>query len=538
VSEGRPATAGADGRLLATGPKWWGRPLLISLVAFGSALPLLWPAIPPLSDLPGHLGRYHVELVLSQSATLQRWYDFHWAPLGNLGVDLLILPLGRMFGVELGTKLLVMAIPPLSVAGYIATARAVHHRVPPLAWLTAPLAYSYPFQFGFVNFCLGVALAFLAFALWVHMERRGGLVRIVLFAGVAPLLWLTHIYGWAVLCILVGSRQLARRAHGDKRPLMSWAGVMLPCTTLLTPLLIMLAFPAPTGRPLAEDWFNLVAKSIFLVSPLRDHWREWDILSALLLIGVAAVAALSKTIILVALFILMPRTLIGSTLADMRIVPVALACGLLMARPAADDASRDGRLAMLALGFTAARLTATTASFLAYDRQFGQELAAVDFIPRGASMVALVGSGRRDGAGVSGWSLPRNGHLPSLALVRRDAFADDQFVTKGQLLTLRGSPVAGIARDPDQYASTGATMLAKLNLIDPSRVSALWLIDDPRGPAPPPRGFKIVWRDRLSSVALSTVRSAGIAACLRLGPKTCQVRDASNAPDQVLITSR
>jgi hypothetical protein len=35
------------------------------------ALPLLWPDIPPLVDLPGHMGRYRVQLDLANSPELQ-----------------------------------------------------------------------------------------------------------------------------------------------------------------------------------------------------------------------------------------------------------------------------------------------------------------------------------------------------------------------------------------------------------------------------------------------------------------------------------
>ena len=55
-----------------------------------SALPLLWPDVPPLLDLPGHMGRYRVQLDLATSPDLQQFYGFHWQLIGNLGIDLLV----------------------------------------------------------------------------------------------------------------------------------------------------------------------------------------------------------------------------------------------------------------------------------------------------------------------------------------------------------------------------------------------------------------------------------------------------------------
>ena len=118
---------------LAGANRWWERPSFLIAIALVSAVPLLWPEIPPLVDVPGHIGRYRVELDLHSSADLQRYYDFRWALIGNLGVDILILPLAPVIGLEPAVKLIVAAIPPLTVLGMFAIAREVHGRVPPTA---------------------------------------------------------------------------------------------------------------------------------------------------------------------------------------------------------------------------------------------------------------------------------------------------------------------------------------------------------------------------------------------------------------------
>ncbi|RZM35880.1 MAG: hypothetical protein EOP67_09435, partial [Sphingomonas sp.] len=115
-------------------------------VALASIIPLLWPQIPPLVDLPGHMGRYRVQLAIGDNPWLAQWYDFRWSLIGNLGVDLLIEPLAPIFGLELAVKLIVMAIPALTVSGLLWMAREVHGRIPATALFALPLAYSYPFQ--------------------------------------------------------------------------------------------------------------------------------------------------------------------------------------------------------------------------------------------------------------------------------------------------------------------------------------------------------------------------------------------------------
>jgi hypothetical protein len=52
-------------------------------------------------------------------------------------------------------------------------AREVHNRLPPTVAFALPLAFGHPFMFGFVNFALSMAFAFLAFGLWLRLGRLG-----------------------------------------------------------------------------------------------------------------------------------------------------------------------------------------------------------------------------------------------------------------------------------------------------------------------------------------------------------------------------
>ena len=65
---------------------WWSTRAFAVAMMLAAMVPLLWPAIPPLIDLPGHMGRYAVE-VAPPGSPLHRWFHFEWAVIGNLGVD-------------------------------------------------------------------------------------------------------------------------------------------------------------------------------------------------------------------------------------------------------------------------------------------------------------------------------------------------------------------------------------------------------------------------------------------------------------------
>src|SRR5438034_1754629 len=175
---------------------WWETRLCLALVVLATMLPLVYPPVPPLVDLLGHMGRYRVELDLHHSPWLRQYYDYHWAAIGNLGVDLLVIPLGKLLGLEAAVKLIVLLIPPLTAIGFLWVAREVHGRVPPTAFFALPFIYGFPFMFGFVNFALSVALAFLAFGLWLRLglqERTGR--RGWLFVQCSVVVFVGHIYG-------------------------------------------------------------------------------------------------------------------------------------------------------------------------------------------------------------------------------------------------------------------------------------------------------------------------------------------------------
>jgi hypothetical protein len=138
---------------------WWQTRWFVLAAMLAACVPLLWPDIPPIVDLPGHMGRYRVQLDRGAHPWLTDWYQFRWSLIGNLGVDLLIEPLAPLIGLEPAVKLIILTIPALTVGGLLWIAREVHGRIPPTALFALPLAYGYPFHFGFVNFALSMAWA-------------------------------------------------------------------------------------------------------------------------------------------------------------------------------------------------------------------------------------------------------------------------------------------------------------------------------------------------------------------------------------------
>ncbi|TVV75646.1 hypothetical protein [Sphingomonas solaris] len=441
-------------------PGWWSdRRYLLLLVAL-SAVPLLWPSLPPLTDALGHLARYHVEMAIDTSPWLHRYYAFHWALLGNLGVDLLVIPLSALVGVQLAVKLIAIAIPTLTAAGLLLVAREAHGgRVPPTAAFALPLAYGFPFQFGFLNHTLSMALALLAFALWLRLGRAGRYrLRAGLFLAIAPLIWLAHVFGWGVLGLLCLAAELARdRQGGGSRWHALWRApiAVLP---LAPPLILMALWRSGAVAGMTGDWFNFTAKLAYFAASLRDRWFAFDVGSVLLLTGLILAAlfrrgglrfqhmlALAALILFIA-YLLLPRILLGSAYADMRLIPYVLAIAVIAIRPREDARRIAPVLAVAALAFFGVRTAATTVNFIGYDRAYSRQLAALDVVPPGSRILVLV-SLQCQGS----WVTTRMDHLGSQAIVRRDAFVNGQWVMPGaQLLQVTYKAAGRFATDPSQ----------------------------------------------------------------------------------------
>ncbi|MEO5938426.1 MAG: hypothetical protein ABIQ43_05395 [Sphingomonas sp.] len=518
---------------------WWQTRRFVVAMAVLSMVPLLWPDIPPLVDLPGHMGRYRVQLDLHTYPWLTDWYDFHWQLIGNLGIDLLVELLNPIFGLELSVKLIVLSIPPLIVIGLLWIAREVHGRIPATALFALPLAYCFPLQFGFINFMLSMALALPLFALWLRLGRLGKLkFRAAIFVPISCALWVCHTFGWGVLGVLAFSAEMVREhdrakqssehrfnpitVGGIKRWSVAWVRGGVHCLPLALPLLLMVAWRSGqhvTGE--TADFFNWRAKFAWLTMILRDRWIAFDIGSSALLALVLAISFRDRnieysrnlglsTLFLILVFVFLPRIVFGSAYADMRLAPFMVAIALIAVRPRPfpDDANQIARrrrtmarIAALALAFVIVRTAGTTVSYVLFSQRYDRELKALDHVPVGARLISFVGQNC-----LADWKMSRLEHMPALALERRMAYTNDQWSMAGaQLLTTKYAPARPFAHDPSQITTLTQCPREYWRPIDRSLAKFpraafdyVWLISPPPYDPKYTQDLTPIWRDGTS----------------------------------------
>lgn len=488
---------------------WWETRTFVVLMVLLSAVPLLYPPLPPLVDLIGHMGRYRVMLD-GDVPSLASVYSFQWALMGNLGVDLAVYPLARLIGLEPAVKLVVLLIPMITTAGMLWVAREVHHRLPPTVMFALPFVYGHHFLFGFVNYSLSVALAMVAFGLWLRLGRQGRYgLRAALFVPISIIVWLCHAFGWGMLGLLAFSAEVVR-AHDDGR---SWWRSILRAVgqglILAFPLILMLAWREGSGGQTA-DWFNWTNKAFSLRTVLRDRWMQWDRLSFLLVVVVFGFAViyprltLSRMLtftaaVLAATFILLPRIIFGSAYADMRLMPFVLAVALLAIRfRRSTDLKIGWVLASLALAFLLARTASVTWSLKLASDEYERQLTALDAMPVGAKVVSFVGLGCSKDAS---WPMWRNAHLGGMVVVRRLGFSNDHWNVEGaKLLTVTHKAAGAWMYDPSnlvvadrcpaRYARPLSWMLRNFPR---GAFDYVWLINPPPFDPTPLAGMQKVW---------------------------------------------
>ncbi len=457
-------------------------PLVLAALA---CLPFLVAAYPQLTDYPSHLARYHVMLEGAGNTALSGHYDFSWILTGNLGTDLLMVPLGSMLGVEPAARLIGALIPVLTGLGIVAVEWTLRRRIGIGAVLALATIWSPAMGMGFYNFCLSLALALFAFAGWVRLEGRSW--RWAVFIPVGMLVWLFHVSGWGVFGVLVFGYEWHRRRN--------WTALLAPWPLFL-PFALLLAGDGKAGLVWGD---NVVGYKIGIwLRALRDQSMLLDLVSVAILVSAIFLALRAGRIdgrlgwaalFLFVLTLVMPRHLGGGDFADLRLIAVALMIGCL-----AIDWKAPRWAFYLAAALFIVRIATTATAWHDQSQQLEQALAGLEDIPRGAVVAGAVAvpAGR--------WGIEPLEHAPSYATVRRDALVNSHFAIPGvHMLQLRGDREGFI--DPSQRVQLFDDARADLAGFEPARsADYLWYFGRTE-PTSLPEGAQVLHRSPVSILA-------------------------------------
>lgn len=272
------------------------------------------------------------------------------------------------------------------------------------------------------------------------------------------MLWVAHAMGWGVLVLLVAGYEIWRlwRSRGVTFP-QACIGALI----VLPPVLLTLYWQ-DTREGVAFDYHSdlLTRKIMNWIVILRGDTRIADVGLPLALGTVLALClwrgllsvdgrAASGAALLTLACILMPTTVFGSWGADERLAPIAIMVAVLSLRW---TGSAHG--AVLLTSVSAALFVVRTGSithrWFVQDRAYTSHLRALDFVPRGSRVHAIV----LQDTCRSSWTSSAYIHLSDLAIVRRDALVNSQWFQPGApLLRVTYPTDLRFKYDPSQFVA-------------------------------------------------------------------------------------
>jgi hypothetical protein len=421
------------------------------------------------------------------------------------------MPIARLIGLESAAWLIAASLPPLMIWGVFRAAKSIYGTIPITAIATLPFVLAYPYQYGFVNYWLASALAIHAFAFWVNLENRPTL-RSFLFIPISFAIWICHIYGWAILGVLVGGYELSRAFDSDRKTVLKSAMLAVKRTwPLLTVVIAMVIWRSNSQGAETYGWFDIPLKLRVVILTLRDQNKLLDLVTLTAAVYVIYFglrddrAKLDRrfgmaALLLVGAVLILPFELLGCGFAGGRLYPFLFITAILSVRLSSDTIDEKFlNAAPIVFGaLFVFRIIASTLGNIEYEAANQRHIIALNYVKQGASVAILVRQPCK-----TDWRLPRIEHLGSMAILRRDAFINSQWdVPGGQLLRAKHAIGTDFNTDPSQFVADAGCrvdlrpMLAdKISAIPRQYFDYLWVFDFDPNSLPKIKFWKPIYHD-------------------------------------------
>jgi hypothetical protein len=498
-------------------------------------LPFALVEVPPLIDVPGHMGAAAIEAA-GPGNPLLKYFSWKWVFTLNIGGDVLAKLIGAQFGILAAGWWSTVLATGLFAGGCLATIRVLNPRGGHGAPWALMFVFSFPLLTGFLNYILATGLSLTAFAAAVWLEDKPK-QRAALLVVAQPVAMLCHAIGGLLLGLLIGANALGREldrlpagwwypsAWRRLRDEQDWPAIakrlFILCWPLVATVATIVLWKVLSPEPAASlNHWRWEQKARYFMLTLRDQSMLLDAVTtfsciALILFGWVLGARWKwqlglPGLLVFLLFLAIPSDINGSAFVDVRLLPVAamLALGLQDWSQVSLDRARTIAFAgMLLLG---TRLVVTAASFVDYADDFRKQLSALHHVEPGSRVLAFVEHTCLE----ESWRNTRRDHLASLASLYRQAWVNDQWAVPGLHMVIpRFRPGRNFTADPSEFVWSRACRGGRLRSVDTAlkyapieRVDYVWLIDTGLPRRADPR-LQLVWQEGRS--LLFAVRPLG-----------------------------
>jgi hypothetical protein len=432
----RANSAGSERRKPVTELTTYYAMLLIVLCVI--LIPIWIVKYPGMLDYPNHLTRCYILAHYHDNPVWQQRYELDHSPLPNLAIDLVVVPLLRLFPLIVCGKIFLSLAAVLYVMGCSEVGRAVSGKPNWLALVCAFTFYNSQLHWGFVNYIFGVGVFLCAFAFWLRVRNKMSPLRFFLLCLLSFAAYLAHLSSLVILgiaCCVIALLDFRR----DRKA----RSLIVKLAWLACPLLIMEGFARRnSGGSRPVEWGPPMQKLTNLLAPVRSYSVTLDVGIILVLLLCAWVMLKGSKVhsiavaglVLFVLFLVTPLVLFGLYPADVRYVIPAYMLLILSIEP------RWGRwqkaaLAVALIAFVI-RTGSITANWLTISHRSEQVLAMGQVLPEGARILV--------------WHPPLDSmakldrgfiHVIELWTISHDADISEFFATRGQQLLVRRQPL-------------------------------------------------------------------------------------------------
>jgi hypothetical protein len=410
------------------------------LILFAATqLPLYYVQYPDIVDFPNHLARFHVLMHLSESETLQRYYELRGPQIGTaLAMEVIVPVLGSMMPLMLALKVFASLAMLLLMTGAVALGRTLNGRFSYLLLGVLIFANNLTFQQGLFNYIFSVGLALWLLSTWIAVREWYRYWYSILFTSGCVLLYFCHLSALGIYALGVLGYELGRiRRSGNGTMRLDWREWVLLSVQFIPVAILHLFFSTrgsyvPSGDDSLGLLFTYKAALVLLAPGLSVSGYAVGWIVGFVVLFVVCIA-LRKRVLLLArparwvaiplmlAVLLLPHVAFGSSLVDTRLLPVValiLWCGLSLT----ESSSIARKIVTAAIAVVVIVISLQTAfEWDSRDGEYRDVRAALRQIPEGSKVAVAVvswpGGTLPISQGVAAWSvIDRSALLSSLYL--------------------------------------------------------------------------------------------------------------------------
>jgi hypothetical protein len=169
----------------------------------------------PLFDLPLHIAREHI-LFDPKLAIARQYYLPDWRLVPNMAIDAAVYLMHLLVPVDFAIRIFLAGTAIQLYLGAVALNRSLFGPQARFGVYAALFVFNGPFMLGLVNLSFATGLSLWVFALWIKgSERRHGWI---LFALLACLILMAHLFAFGVYALVLGTYALARAVARVRDP--------------------------------------------------------------------------------------------------------------------------------------------------------------------------------------------------------------------------------------------------------------------------------------------------------------------------------